>query len=364
LRIEKLQKAELEAFVMSEAFTQMRHIPISRHRAISQVRSPRAKEEDVLLLIAYEEDKMLGYLGLLPDDFHTGDKIYHFAWMSTIWVHPEARGKGVARSLLDTAMEVYGGQVIGTDFTAEAKAIYLKTGHFDLFQKYEGIRLYYRFNLRDLLPPKKRFFKRIRPVLAAADAILNFFNNLSPKPSVKIDAGIKEFEEWTEEHEKFLQQLRDKSPTLRGIPELNWIIKNPWVLESSSADELGRRYHFTSAEKRAHFQSVEIRKNGQPFALLLLFIRGNAMKVPYAFFGAGEETSVCACIDELMREKRLSILTMFHPVLRQALHGAKTRAFHKQTIVREYVIGIPFHQKIEKEFPGHFQDGDGDCAFV
>lgn len=175
MRIEKLNGDELRAFVMSEAFTQLEHIPVSRHRAVSQSRNPRANAEDILLLVAYDGDELVGYLGLLPDDLHVGEEVYHFAWMTTIWVNPVARGKGVARSLLDMAMEIYQGRILGTDFTEEAKAIYLKTGHFDLLEKYEGIRLYYRFNLSYLLPPKRSFFRRVKPVLQMADAVLNFF---------------------------------------------------------------------------------------------------------------------------------------------------------------------------------------------
>ena len=365
MRIEKLHKEELEAFVLSDAFTQLEHIPISRHRAISHSRNPRARAEDILLLAAYEGEVLMGYLGLLPDNLNAGEKNYHFAWMSTIWVNPAARGKGVARSLLGFAMEAYKGRILGTDFTEEAKRIYLKTGHFDLFEKLEGIRLYYRFNLSHLLPPKRSFFKRIKPLLYLTDSVLNFFNWLLPKRfGYNNDVVVKEFTEWMSEHEDFIQRSGQDSPTFRSVAEINWIIKNPWVLQSEQAHTLGKRYHFTSAEKRAYYQSLEIRKNGQKIALLLLFIRNDAMKIPCAFVKPEEIPAVCAEIDRLMTQKKLSMLTVFNPRLKAGFETNKSAAFYKRAIIREYVVGIPFHHEIEGRVTGYFQDGDGDCAFT
>lgn len=365
MHIRELRKAELEAFVMSEEYTRMEYVPVSRHRAISQVRNPRARDEDILLLVAYENDEMMGYLGLLPDDFDTKKGSFHFAWMSTIWVHSEARGKGVARALLDAAMRVYKNRVMGTDFTAEARAIYLRTGHFDLFQKYEGIRLYYRFNLRELLPPKRRIYARIKPLLALADSLLNFLKGILPKRSKTLaEFTVHEVKEWTGDHDEFIGRFEWPSPTGRMSADLNWIIQNPWILEAGQADDLGRRYHFTSARKRAHFECREIRRDGKCVALLLLSVQGNALKVPYAFYEREVEDAVCAFIDRLMIEKKLSTLTVFHPRLRAALASASTAAFLKRTIIREYVSGIPFHEEISRGASGHFQDGDGDCAFT
>lgn len=175
---------------------------------------------------------------------------------------------------------------------------------------------------------------------------------------------MKEFTEWTSEHEDFIRSLNETSPTARGASEISWIIKNPWVLESGQGDDLGRRYHFTSAEKRAYYQSLEIWKGGRQIALLLIFIRNDAMKVPYAFVNPEEIPAVCVEIERLMTEKKLSMLTVFHPQVKAGLETMKSAAFHKRLIAREYVIGIPFHQEIGAGLGGHFQDGDGDCAFT
>ena len=36
-------------------------IPITKHRALAQIRNPRARPEDVVLLIAYDRDAICGY---------------------------------------------------------------------------------------------------------------------------------------------------------------------------------------------------------------------------------------------------------------------------------------------------------------
>jgi hypothetical protein len=127
---------------------------------------------------------------------------------------------------------------------------------------------------------------------------------------------------------------------------------------------MGRRYHFTSIDKRAEYRSIELRKDDNVAALLLLFIRGNALKVPYAFYNENNIGLVVGFLDEFMAEQKLATLTVFHPKLAAALREAKMRSFLKRTITREYVIGIDFHHQIDGKNLAHFQDGDGDCAFT
>ena len=60
-------KAELQEFINSPSFNELINIPISRRRAISQIHNPRAEDEDILLVAAFDGNKTVGYLGILPD---------------------------------------------------------------------------------------------------------------------------------------------------------------------------------------------------------------------------------------------------------------------------------------------------------
>ena len=120
--------SELESFVQSPAFQQAANIPISTRRAISQANNPRAQPDDVALVLIYEKDILLGYLGLVPDYLYVNGQPERICWMSCIWVNPEARGKGIAKQLLHSAHERWEGRLLATEFTAPAKQLYDKLG--------------------------------------------------------------------------------------------------------------------------------------------------------------------------------------------------------------------------------------------
>lgn len=67
IEIKLLNKAALRSYIDSETFQNAPVIAISKHRAASQISNPEATEDDILLLMAFENDNMVGYLGVLPD---------------------------------------------------------------------------------------------------------------------------------------------------------------------------------------------------------------------------------------------------------------------------------------------------------
>ena len=104
MKIRKLNRRGLKEFIESDEFEKMPHIPISRHRAYSQINNPRLKENDILLLISYHDGEMSGYLGALPDDILINNLNEHCAWMSCIWINPKMRGRNIAYTLVSEAL--------------------------------------------------------------------------------------------------------------------------------------------------------------------------------------------------------------------------------------------------------------------
>ena len=59
---------QLEEYIHSSEFKNAEIIPITFHRARSQIKNPRATSENVVLIIAYnDKNEIIGYTGALPD---------------------------------------------------------------------------------------------------------------------------------------------------------------------------------------------------------------------------------------------------------------------------------------------------------
>ena len=141
IKIIKLNKTALHAYIHSAYFKTSPVIPISYHRALSQIINPVVKDDDNLLFLAYFDEILVGYLGVLPDDiYHENGLSTHIGWMSCLWVDPNHRGKKIAQTLIHACFEAWSGRILLTEFTSEAASLYKKMGLFQLFNSHIGKR--------------------------------------------------------------------------------------------------------------------------------------------------------------------------------------------------------------------------------
>lgn len=67
MTIKTYNRNELSAFIDSDFYAILSKIPISYHRAVSQINNPAVSDNDILLWVAYENAAVIGYIGVLPD---------------------------------------------------------------------------------------------------------------------------------------------------------------------------------------------------------------------------------------------------------------------------------------------------------
>lgn len=121
IRIETYNKIQLKELLNSDKFLSFDFLPITKHRALSHIQNPRAKDEDILLTLALEEEKLAGYLGTFPDEIITEENNIKFAWLSTLYVNENFRWKKIDQKLLDQAYLSYNNKIGITEFTKEAE---------------------------------------------------------------------------------------------------------------------------------------------------------------------------------------------------------------------------------------------------
>ena len=155
-----LDKRGLREYIYADEYDAHAFIAISRHRALSHLANPRADADDVLLLLAYEGEDLVGYLGVLPDQIYYRGSFHKCGWLSCLWVDPKHRGKKIAYVLVQKSIEIYERRILVTEFTGAAGRLYDRTNNFVPLTDLRGLRFYRRFHLSKVLPPKNRFWKK------------------------------------------------------------------------------------------------------------------------------------------------------------------------------------------------------------
>lgn len=362
MKIKAYSKAQLLSFVESDAFRQMDHLPISIHRAISHSNNPRIKKEDPLLFIAYQNDKMVGYLGALPDYVSIKDRASRIAFMSCIWVDPDFRGHGVGSILVKELAKTYP-LCLGIEYVERTKPIYDRTAIFENAPLVkEGIRIYFRSMLNEVLVNKWPVLAKLRLLFKTLDSVLNFCTNLLHFGRLKPPDNIEISSSFSSEAIEFIDQRNQHEIFRRANEEFNWITSYPWILNTSEKNaKLHKKYHFTShADQFSNTILVGRNKNQRiEFVLFLTQLDGKA-KLPYAYFTSIEK--VIPCLLYWLQNEKVESFTCFHPEISKQLFQSKFKAVLRKKILKKTLISKRLKTLLPADF--YIQDGDGDSVFT
>jgi len=367
MEIRRLNKKELEQFIDSDEFHSMPVIPITKHKALSYLSNPRASDDDILLLLALEDNRMVGYLSILADFLYDRDTVYKVGWLSAFWVDPSMRRKGIAGKLLSEALDAWNNHILVGDWVPNSFGVYQKSGAFiDPFTR-EGIQANLRFNLRGKLPFKKTFFVKL--ILITADGVLNVFNSLrlychrlgyrnAYPPCEKTDTI-------DDESANFMSQWKDSEMFRRTEKDLNWILNYPWVLEKSPEYPTPeKRFHFSSVCKEFRNEVIKLRNSqNEMVALLMLTIRNKSLQIPYLYYHPDQVETVARFIYRYMYDKKIRGVTLFDTRLSEFILRNRTPFISKRKVKRPYIITKNLAEKLTDN--GRIiQDGDGELVFT
>jgi GNAT superfamily N-acetyltransferase len=370
MEIREIRQHQLQAYIDSTEYKTTKYVAISKHRALSHLRNPRVKPDDLVLVLIYEAGGMVAYLGVFADELHFSTGIERVGWLSCMWVNPIMRGKGIAKKLIQTVFEAWDYKILVTEFTPAAHGLYNRTEQFLDLAEPEGIRGYLRLNLAYLLPKKDEKWNKWKPFLSCIDTLFNLPNylRLKGRRSTSLESKGISFEYLSEidaESWSFIQANKSKELMNRSREDLTWLVKNPWLLSSGLKDHNAKRYHFSATDTSFTFLNVKVYDDKlKMLGFLLISIRGKNMKVPYAYFLDGAEEQVLEVVYEHLLGLKLDMLTVFHPVLVQTIKNGNTPFFKKRAFKRHYIIGKVLGEQLAATPDFIIQDGDADAAFT
>lgn len=372
MEIRKIQQHQLQAYIDSEEYEKAKYVAISRHRALSHICNPRVQANDLVLVLIYEAGEMVAYLGVFADDLHFSTGVEHVGWLSCMWVNPIMRGKGIAKKLIHTVFEAWDYKILVTEFTPAAHGLYNRTEQFLDLAKPKGVRGYLRLNLAYLLPKKDNKWNKWKPFLSCIDGVFNIFNalRLLTKLDYKIDLdtlGLN-FEYLTEIDAAswaFIQKHKKRALMNRSKEDLEWIIKNPWLISAPFKDVNASRYHFSAIDSSFNFLMLKVFDSQRNIkAFMILSVRGKNLKIPYIYFEEGYQGKVLELVYQHMLKMKLNMLTVFHPALVAIIKERKTPFFKKRDFKRHYIIGKVLGKQLAATPDFIIQDGDADAVFT
>lgn len=366
IKIYRVNTNEVQIYSVDPLLAERENIPISRHRAMSYAANPRADAHDVVLYLAYKDEKLIGYRTVLPDYLYIGNQQQKVGWLSGNWVHIDYRRQGIALLLLEEASKDWNNNLLFTNYALESKAVYDKSGKFEKLKTIKGRRYYIKPCLSTLLPPRNNFFKKNYYTLRFFDFILGLIN-----PIPLFVRSITLFEkvefEYLSRPENEVSELFEKicknTPTRRSRFELQWILRFPWLVSSPLGDRIGMKYFFSSSPSRFCQSIVKVYNNDALTGFILFNVSGNKLTVPYISFKPEDSKLIAKVILMHAQKFKVSMITTYHPEIIKSINSLGVYRLFSKGRIRNYYATKDLSVAL-KNTDIEFNDGDGDCAFV
>lgn len=358
MRIEKYNAARLKEFMDSEQYRDMLIVPVSPHRAESWLNNPRLEPGDNIMYLGFEGEELIAYRCILPD--RHGD--IRFGWLSGNWVRQDMRRKGLASRLFEEAYTDWGHQLMYTNYAPESKAVYDKSGRFELYRENPGVRYYQRSTMAGLLGNRGKLYKRSRPLLSLSDRILNSIQQLRIGIQSSTPGDVDYEEKNTVDFNviDFLEENHGTGFSLRGPEDFNWITSWPWVRPGSDKDH---RYYFSSVSSRFKNICVSMKDGkGSLNGFLWIVINGEKMSLPYAVFKPEASENISKVLNHYMQSNNIAYFTCYQSSVNEIFSPGPI--LNSREMVQNYYVSRDLKKQLPNPDAVSFQDGDGDVVFV
>jgi hypothetical protein len=365
MEIIRIQTTGLVAYARGFAGRRAGPVPITPWRAASQVNNPSVLPDDVLLLVAMDDERMAGYLGILPAGARD-QKAGRLFWNTCFWVDA-AYGAKVSMALLQTFLNYTGNHVLFSDLSERTAAVIERLPGFTVSSR-KGILLRLRPSLAirtqsivysGKAPPLIRLLAYSR-LAYLADTLLRpvfFLRRFKAKSQCASSQELVVADHPSADLISFIKTMNTSGPVMIDMAVAEWWTRGGWLAEPGKANQsIAKDYYFSSIAIEHHYRWFMLTDMKGIKAAGVFSSRDGLIKTHYVWATKdSEEALFSALTGYLLNGKN------YHTILsyQEKYLAFLSRAFnYKKPYLKRFTALPPGMEGIE------LQDGDGDYIFT
>jgi hypothetical protein len=359
--------ADLEIALLSEDFWLTKTLPITKQKALSFCHNPRAEKDDPVLLVAYQDNQVAGYLGILPDKIFFNNAGRKLGWLTSWWVDPCIPTKGVGAILLYKALSTYPEGVGVSGGSKEARKVLHGSQKFIVLKPLKGLDIRFRSNASKAILRKFPSLKIFRAWFKIADVMLDEIVNLrrlswERHNNIRQRLTFEYISSIDEETGRFIERHYRHDLTRKGKAELDWIMTYPWIVSAPQKDSASRRYYFSSISARFFYLGVKVFEQGNGMVgFLMLSVRNDRMSVVYSHFERRHAASNAAAAVYHALAMDVRSLRLYDEQLVESVSQLRCPSWSTKSISRGFFLSKAFADS--PLAASRLHGGDGDFAF-
>ena len=338
-------------------------LPITPYRAYSHIKNPRAHDNDICLIVAVDNQKVNGYIGILPDNIFINDQKEKVGVLSSWWVNEQSKWLGGL--LLFQAMKAYNGSIIAMHYSKDANNVYEKSGLFVPLRDQKGKIFFNNINLKKRLIVKFNFIRYFGLFIEIIEKVISIIYSI-PLILWKLrNARFNNFEYTNivnKEIYDFVKQNRKTELFRRGIDSLNWLLNYKWVFNGPLNDRLSKRYRFSSVISKLEFFPIKLYNSKEMIGFVIIRIRNERITMPYIYYKKEGLKHIANLICYHIIELNAYSLELYHPDLIDEINKSKFPFIYKKVSKRKIIITKKYEHINFQKF--QIQLGDGEGAYT
>lgn len=312
LQISGLTKQMLSDIVDENTFWKEDLAPMPRSKAIWLLSNSRINNDDYCGVIAYEQNKMVAFIFMIPDLINNGsDEGQKAYWMIDWWVTAKYKDSILGTYIYNQAINYANKQVLIKGYTANVEDFYSKQPFTVIASR---LRHTIFFSLdSSMLLGRFKFLKPFKFIIDAVDvgisAIIRSINKLkigSKTQDVNYDfINTLDHDTW-----HFIEPFCKKDLILKSKSYVDWQIDNNQYLQIPVGGKTPYRNLQTGISNNIHIHNLKIIKNNQVIGFISYVINYNELNVKYFVFDDEHyDTGVNVLIENFIKSKRNFIFT-------------------------------------------------------
>lgn len=319
---------------------------ITKTRAAAIVNNPYMSPDDLVVAAIFHGNQPVTFTAIFPDLINQQP----YVWFSTLWCHPDHRGKGYPLIAIGTLVEHYSPQKCLDSYGApETIEIFKYFGHQNtFFPEYKHtlitpVPLSIKKTIKCCIKKSwaaqiKR--KKLKQHIGGTDYVIEYTN--------KIDNPTY----------NFIQQHANKDLFPRTREMLNWILSNPFKHTAPLIQKTENINPFPDNEENYWLSGITIKSNNQIVGFYIIRCTSQELSVKYLYYSP--------------QHTNLVFNTILHHILKLHSTSFTTRSLSLSDYINSYSIfnhrqTIQISYSLPSTFPvnpaAQPQGGDGD-AFV
>lgn len=369
IEIRKIYKKDILKMLSEKEFWDNPFLCVSKHRLYAHYKNPNLDDDDIVLLLSYLNNELVGYMGVFIDKINIDNSIKKIGWLSTWWVHPKTKGTGIGRNILNTMYEENKGFIGISQFTPSAKRVYDKSGYFTTLKENRGVKAVLRSNLSFVLPTIFPKTKKGVVIFNFLDTFINFF--VDRKLEIQKIGLLKKMKHINLEYLNIIDdeclaiinQYNKNDISFKGKPFFEWLKAYNWVQKAPLLGFTDKdKYEFSIYDKEFEFSFIKIKNNFKCIGFIVLQKRNYVSKVLFTYFDNTLDTEIVATIIKLeaISQNTREIICYDEAICNN--FNKSSLFLYRTKKLKQSIISKEFQKSDFEAIRMNF--GDGDCSFA